>query len=145
MHKTQRARERKNNKAISRITRSITCGRNVEYNSRQRCLISPLDYIYIIMTSVLVLQKAGFTESSYQYLKIWVACLISIWTIIFKNGCGILMSQATLTKISMLFEHNYGKLFWKFDDHSFNFSFVHGHSWLRVLESIHSRYHLRIF
>ena len=29
------------------------------------------------------------------------------------------------------------KLFWKFGDHSFNFSFVHGPSWLRVLESIH--------
>ena len=55
----------------------------------------------------------------------------------FKNGCGIQMSQATPTKFSMLFKHNYGKLFWKFGDHSFNFSFVHGPSWLRVLESIH--------
>ena len=55
----------------------------------------------------------------------------------FKNGCGIEMSQATPTKFSMLFKHNYGKLFWKFGDHSFNFSFVHGPSWLRVLESIH--------
>ena len=39
----------------------------------------------------------------------------------FKNGCGIQMSQATPTKFSMLFKHNYGKLFWKFGDHSFNF------------------------
>ena len=30
------------------------------------------------------------------------------------------------------------KFFWKFDDHSFNFSFVHGPFLLRVLESIHS-------
>ena len=29
----------------------------------------------------------------------------------FKNGCGIQMSQATPTKFSMLFKHNYGKLF----------------------------------
>jgi hypothetical protein len=29
----------------------------------------------------------------------------------FKNGCGIEMSQATPTKFSMLFKHNYGKLF----------------------------------
>jgi len=55
----------------------------------------------------------------------------------FKNGFGIQMSQATPAKFSMLFKHNYGKLFWKFCDHSFNFSFVHGPSWLRVLESIH--------
>ena len=54
-----------------------------------------------------------------------------------KSGCGIQMSQATPTKFSMLFKHNYGKLFWKFGDHSFNFTFVHGPSWLRVLESIH--------
>ena len=54
-----------------------------------------------------------------------------------KSGCGIQISQATPTKFSMLFKHNYGKLFWKFGDHSFNFSFVHGPSWLRVLESIH--------
>ena len=47
------------------------------------------------------------------------------------------MSQATPTKFSMLFKHNHGKLFWKFGDHSFNFSFVHGPSWLRVLVSIH--------
>ena len=47
------------------------------------------------------------------------------------------MSQATPTNFSMLFYHNYGKGFWKFGDHSFNFSFVHGPSWLRVLESIH--------
>ena len=47
------------------------------------------------------------------------------------------MNQATPTKFSMLFKHNYGKLFWKFGDHSFNFSFVHGSSWSRVLESIH--------
>ena len=56
----------------------------------------------------------------------------------FSNGCGIQMSQATPTKFSMPFKHNYGKLSWKFGDHSFNFSFVHGPSWLRVLESIHS-------
>ena len=55
----------------------------------------------------------------------------------FKNGCGIKMSQATPTKFSMLFKHNYRKLFWKFGDHSFNFSFVHGPSWSRVLESLH--------
>ena len=54
-----------------------------------------------------------------------------------KSGCGSQMSQATPTKFSMLFKHNYGKLFWKFGDHSFNFTFVHGPSWLRVLESIH--------
>ena len=47
------------------------------------------------------------------------------------------MSQATPKKVSMLFKHNYGKLFWKFGDHSFNNSFVHGPSWLWVLESIH--------
>ena len=29
----------------------------------------------------------------------------------FKNGCGIQMSQATPTKFSMLFKHNYGQLF----------------------------------
>ena len=51
--------------------------------------------------------------------------------------CGIQMSQATSTKFSMLYKHNYGKLFWKFGDHSFNLSFVHGPSWLRVLEFIH--------
>ena len=28
-----------------------------------------------------------------------------------KSGCGIQMSQATPTKFSMLFKHNYGKLF----------------------------------
>ena len=55
----------------------------------------------------------------------------------FKNGCGIQMSQATPTKFSMLFKHNYGKLFCKFGDHRFNLSFVHGPSLLRVLESIH--------
>ena len=55
----------------------------------------------------------------------------------FKNGCGIQMSQATPTKFSMLLKHNYGQLFLKFGDHSFKFSFVHGPSWLRVLESIH--------
>ena len=59
-----------------------------------------------------------------------------IWKFL-KSGCGSQMSQATPTKFSMLFKHNYGKLFWKFGDHSFNFSFVHGPSWLRVLESIH--------
>ena len=35
---------------------------------------------------------------------------ISNWTI-FKNGCGIQMSQATPIKFSMLFKHNYGQLF----------------------------------
>ena len=54
----------------------------------------------------------------------------------FKNGCGIQMSQATPTKLSMLFKHNYDKLPWKFGHHSLNFSFVHGPSWLRALESI---------
>ena len=54
-----------------------------------------------------------------------------------KSGCGIRMSQATPTKFSMLFKHNYGKLFWKFVDHSFNFSFVYGPSWLKAFESIH--------
>ena len=34
----------------------------------------------------------------------------------FKNGCGIQISQATPTKFAMLFEPNYGKLFWKFGD-----------------------------
>ena len=29
----------------------------------------------------------------------------------FKNGCGIKMKEATPTKFSMLFKHNYGKLF----------------------------------
>jgi hypothetical protein len=47
------------------------------------------------------------------------------------------MSQATPTKFFMLLEQNYGKLFWKFGDHSFNFSYVHGPSWLRVSKSIH--------
>jgi len=28
-----------------------------------------------------------------------------------KSGCGSQMSQATPTKFSMLFKHNYGKLF----------------------------------
>ena len=46
------------------------------------------------------------------------------------------MSQATPTKFSMLFKHTYSKLFWKFGDHSFNFSLVHGPSWSRVLEAI---------
>ena len=55
----------------------------------------------------------------------------------FKNGCGIQMSQATPTKFSMLFKHNFDKLSWKFGDHSLNFSFVHGLFWLRILESIH--------
>ena len=36
----------------------------------------------------------------------WCIC---IWTI-FESGCGIQMSQATPTKFSMLFKHNYGKL-----------------------------------
>ena len=63
-------------------------------------------------------------------------CTICIWTI-FESGCGIQVSQATPTKFSMLFKHNYGKLSWKFGDHSLNFSFVHGPSCLRVLESIH--------
>ena len=54
-----------------------------------------------------------------------------------KSGCGIEMSQATPTKFSMLFNHNYGKIFWKFGVHSFNFFLVHGPSWLRVFESIH--------
>ena len=54
-----------------------------------------------------------------------------------KNECGIEMSQATPTKFSMLFQHNYCKLFRKFGDQSFNFSFVHGTFLLRVLESIH--------
>ena len=39
--------------------------------------------------------------------------------------------------LQMLFKHNYGKLFWKFGDHSLNFFFVHGPSWLRTLEFIH--------
>jgi hypothetical protein len=56
---------------------------------------------------------------------------------VLKTGCGIQMSQATPTKFSMLFKQTYGKVLWKFGDHSFNFSFVHGPSWLRVLESIH--------
>ena len=48
------------------------------------------------------------------------------------------MSHAMPTKFSMPFKHNYGgKLFRKFGDHSFNFSFVHGPFWLRVLESTH--------
>ena len=55
----------------------------------------------------------------------------------FKNGRGIETSQAMPTKFSMLLRHNYGKLFWKFGDFRFNFFFVHGPSWLRVLESIH--------
>ena len=63
----------------------------------------------------------------------WAIC---IWTI-FEIVCGIQMSQATPTKFSMLFNHNYDKLSWKFGDHSLNFSFVHGPSWLRILESIH--------
>ena len=54
-----------------------------------------------------------------------------------KSGCGIQISQTTPTKFSKLFKHNYGKLSWKFGDHSLNFSFVHGPSWLRILESIH--------
>ena len=36
----------------------------------------------------------------------WAIC---IWTT-FESGCGIQMSQATPTKFSMLFKHNYGKL-----------------------------------
>jgi len=63
----------------------------------------------------------------------WCIC---IWTI-FESGCGIQVSPATPTKFSMLFKHNYCKLSWKFGDHSLNFSFVHGPSWLRILESIH--------
>ena len=54
----------------------------------------------------------------------------------FRNECGIQMSQATPTNFSMLFKHKYGKLFWKFGNHSFIFSFVHGPSWSRLLESI---------
>ena len=69
-------------------------------------------------------------------LHIHTGCVICIWTI-FESGCGIQVSQATPTKFSMLFKHNYGKLSWKFGDHSLNFSFVHGPSWLRTLESIH--------
>ena len=53
------------------------------------------------------------------------------------DGCGIQMGQATPIKFSKLFKHNYSKIFWKFGDHSFDFSFAHGISWLRVLESIH--------
>ena len=73
-----------------------------------------------------------------QVLPAWTCtgCVICIWTI-FESGFGIQVSQATPTKFSMLFKHNYGKLFWKFGDHSLNFSFVHGPSWLRILESIH--------
>ena len=44
----------------------------------------------------------------------------------FRNRCGIHMSQATPTKFSMLFKHTYGKNFWKFGGHSFNYLFVHG-------------------
>ena len=70
-------------------------------------------------------------------LVLWcTAWCICIWTI-FESGCGIQVSQATPTKFSMLFKHNYGKLSWKFGDHSLNFSFVHGPSWLKILESIH--------
>ena len=69
----------------------------------------------------------------YEAYTGWTIC---IWTI-FESGCGIQVSQATPTKFSMLFKHNYGKLSWKFGDHSLNFSFVHGPSWLRILESIH--------
>ena len=52
-------------------------------------------------------------------------------------GWFLKVGVATPTKFSMLFKHNYGKLSWKFGDHSLNFSFVHGPSWLRILESIH--------
>ena len=50
---------------------------------------------------------------------------ISLWTN-FKSGCDIQMNQATPTKFSMLFKHNYSKNFWKFGGHSFNYFFVHG-------------------
>ena len=53
-----------------------------------------------------------------------------------KSGCGIQMSQATPTKFSMLFKHNYSKLFWKFGDHSFNFSFVHGPSYTQPFRTL---------
>ena len=74
--------------------------------------------------------------SVWNYWKYITGLSICIWKI-FESGCGIQMSQATPTKFSMLFKHNYGKLSWKFGDHSLNFSFVHGPSWLRILESIH--------
>ena len=73
----------------------------------------------------------------YFFVVAFTGC-ICIWTI-FESGCGIQVSQATPTKSSMLLNHNYGQLFLKFGYHSFKFSFVHGPSWLRVLESIHSK------
>ena len=33
-------------------------------------------------------------------------CVICIWTI-FESGCGIQISEATPTKFSMLFKHNF--------------------------------------
>ena len=68
--------------------------------------------------------------------RFYTGCGICIWTI-FESGYGIQVSHATPTKFYVLFKHNYGQLFWKFGDHSLNFSFVHGPSWLRTLESIH--------
>ena len=53
------------------------------------------------------------------------AYVFVVW-MIFESGCGIQMSQATPTKFSMLFKHTYGKNFWKFGGHSFNYFFVHG-------------------
>ena len=42
-----------------------------------------------------------------------------VWTI-FKSACGIQMSHTTPKKNSMLLQHTYGKIFWKFGGHSFN-------------------------
>jgi hypothetical protein len=54
-----------------------------------------------------------------------------------KMGVASKWVKPRLQNFLCFFKHDYGKLFWKFGDHSFNFSFVHGPSWLRVLESIH--------
>ena len=87
---------------------------------------------WLLYISLLLSKAAIDRENNYLH----TGCVICIWTI-FESGCGIQVSQATPTKFSMLFKHNYGKLSWKFGDHSLNFSFVHGPSWLRILESIH--------
>ena len=59
------------------------------------------------------IQKSGSNKVGFAlytlHTKLCTGCVICIWTI-FESGCGIQVSQATPTKFSMLFKHNYGKL-----------------------------------
>jgi hypothetical protein len=64
-----------------------------------------------------ILLKVGYSRKNIGIISIAqkMCCVLQggpyVSERFFKNGCGIEMSQATPTKFSMLFKHNYGKLF----------------------------------